>query len=68
MLSPRIDLLQVHMRSIAASLLRELHSRNHRADLNSAQQTCNLVSIFGKARQGKSTLMNVMSRTEVRGP
>ena len=53
------------MRSIAASLLRALHSRNHQPDLDGAQQTCNLLCIFGKARQGKSTLMNVMSRTEV---
>ena len=31
----------------------------------SAQLTCNLLCIFGKARQGKSTLMNVMSGVEV---
>jgi hypothetical protein len=29
------------------------------------RQLCNLVTIFGKARQGKSTLMNVLTGQEV---
>ena len=55
------------MCSMAAMLLRTLHQRQDAAIGTSVQPTCNLVSIFGKARQGKSTLMNIMSRTEVRG-
>ena len=53
------------MRSVAAMLLRTLHQRQDVG--TSAQPICNLLCIFGKARQGKSTLMNVMSHTEVRG-
>ena len=56
------------MRSVAAMLLRTLHQRQDAAAMASdasAQLTCNLLCIFGKARQGKSTLMNVMSGVEV---
>ena len=54
------------MRSVAAMLLRTLHQRQDAAASDaSAQLTCNLLCIFGKARQGKSTLMNVMSGVEV---
>ena len=54
---------------MAAMLLRTLHQRQAVSVITdtSAQLLCNLMCIFGKAREGKSTLMNVMSHTEVRG-
>ena len=52
---------------MAAMLLRTLHQRQAVSVITdtSAQLLCNLMCIFGKAREGKSTLMNVMSGVEV---
>jgi hypothetical protein len=48
--------LQLRMPTVASPFLRQMRP---------PQQLCNLVCIFGKARQGKSTLMNVLAGQEV---